>query len=62
MADRLQAGPSGKPEPTFLGEPARERPPAPPGIALRVEPDAGFLPPPDIDAGVPGLPSGGVLM
>lgn len=66
MADRLGGGPRTESPGTLFTAPDRDRdrPPAPPGVALPVEPpaDAGGLPAPDVDAGVPGLPSGGVLM
>ena len=64
IALRLEAGPTGEPRPTLLPPSERDRPPAPMGVALPVEPgvDAGVLAPPEVDAGVPGIPSGGVLM
>lgn len=64
IADRLAAGPTGTLVPSLLPPSDRERPAAPPGVALPVEPtvDGGAWPAPGVDAGVPGLPSGGVLM
>lgn len=63
IADKLEAGPTGEQPTSLLAPPASPRTPAPPGVALPVEPpDAGVLAPPEPDAGVPGIPSGGVLM
>ena len=63
IADKLEAGPIGEQPPSLLAPPTAPRPPAPPGVALPVEPaDAGVLAPAQTDAAVPGIPSGGVLM
>jgi hypothetical protein len=62
LVDQLHAGPSGGSQATFPPLPVgAERPPAPAGVALPVEPDKGTdvapLAPPDA-----GTPSGGVLL
>ncbi len=64
MADKLDSGPTPELAPSLLSPVTPTRPPAPPGVALPVEPttDGGTWPAPPIDAGVPGIPSGGVLM
>ncbi len=72
LADQLRAGPGGVPSTTFPPLPPTERPTAPPGVALPVEPGAGAgsaepstdvasepAPPAPPDA---GLPTGGVLL
>jgi hypothetical protein len=62
LVDELHAGPSGVPAMVApMGEPLGERPGAPAGTALPVEPEDGSAsepaPPPDA-----GLPTGGVLL
>ncbi len=66
LVEQLRTGPSGATEGTFPPLPPSERPTAPPGVALPVEPGAGSSsaasepePPPPADA---GLPTGGVLL
>lgn len=65
LADELRAGPTGAPQQTFPPTPPPDRPTAPPGVALPVEPDdtdagsAEAPPPAPPDAGVP---TGGVLL
>lgn len=63
LIEQLRAGPAGVVPGTFPPLPPGERPLAPPGTALPVEPDQGSAasepPPPAPDAGVP---TGGVLL
>jgi len=68
LVDQLRAGPAGAAPSTFPPLPPSERPIAPPGVALPVEPGAGSdsagsaadpVPPAPVDAGVP---TGGVLL
>ncbi len=63
LADTLKAGPNGIPTSSFPPSPPGERPMAPMGTALPVEPDEGSAasepPPAPPDA---GLPTGGVLL
>lgn len=63
LADQLKAGPNGIPTASFPPAPPSERPAAPMGTALPVEPDEGSAasepPPAPPDA---GLPTGGVLL
>ncbi len=63
LMDQLKAGPGGIPAATFPPLPPAERPTAPPGVALPVEPDgsaAGSAEP--VAAPDAGVPSGGVLL
>jgi hypothetical protein len=73
LADELRAGPTGArpvaPAPSVAATPAPERPPAPMGVALPVEPGgagsaAGSAAPPAAPAATPdaGVPGGGVLL
>jgi hypothetical protein len=67
LVEQLRAGPAGASQATFPPLPPGERPTAPPGVALPVEPGAGSgsdvaddpVPAPPADA---GLPTGGVLL
>ena len=66
LVEELRAGPSGAAQATFPPLLPGERPSAPPGVALPVEPGVGagsaaseLEPPPPADA---GLPTGGVLL
>ena len=68
LVEQLRAGPAGASPSTFPPLPPSERPTAPSGVALPVEPGAGSgsagtavdpVPPPTADAGVP---TGGVLL
>ncbi len=68
LVEQLRTGPAGAAQGTLTPLPPGERPTAPPGVALPVEPGAGSgsaasepepPPPPPTDA---GLPTGGVLL
>lgn len=67
LAEELRTGPSGAPQATFPPLPPAERPGAPAGVALPVEPEHGTAeratePAPSSPPADAGLPTGGVLL
>ncbi len=62
IIDQLRAGPGGVPAATFPPAPPLERPTAPTGVALPVEPEGSGAEPPPPPAPDAGVPSGGVLL
>lgn len=63
LAERLRAGPGGMPSVALPPAPTPERPTAPPGVALPVEPDgSGSAEPAPAPAPAPTPPSSGVMI